>query len=295
MAVDGHTAEAVHALRAAGVEAVLLKGPAIARWLYDERESRPYSDADLLVAPETLTRAESVLVGIGYELRDPEGEARLVSGPHAQTWLRADDGATVDLHRTLPGEVLAETVVWPTLWARRAILRIAGTDVPILDEAARALMVAVHAAHHGTAHQWPLEDLRRAIAQVPEHTWDEAVRIAEQIMALPQLARGLRLLVEGAALAERLGLPDTQLLESVGDDALALGIARMSSMRGMRPRAAFAWRRAFPGSAFMHWWKPWSQRSRAHLAAAHGYRLGWLLLRAGPALAARRRRRGTSA
>ncbi|MDX6664460.1 MAG: putative nucleotidyltransferase, partial [Solirubrobacteraceae bacterium] len=50
LVVDRATAEAAGAMSAAGVPVVLLKGPAIAQWLYDPCEQRGYSDADLLVA-----------------------------------------------------------------------------------------------------------------------------------------------------------------------------------------------------------------------------------------------------
>ncbi|MEO6714059.1 MAG: nucleotidyltransferase family protein, partial [Mycobacteriales bacterium] len=51
LAVDRLTADVVRALRAEGVEPILLKGPSFARLLYSSSELRPYVDADLLVAP----------------------------------------------------------------------------------------------------------------------------------------------------------------------------------------------------------------------------------------------------
>src|SRR4051794_18693820 len=101
LAVDGWTAEAIEALRAVGADAVLLKGPVMARWLYDDLEIRPYSDADLLVSASRRRRSEHALAGLGYALRHPEGEKHLISGPHAQTWYRQRDGAMIDLHHSL--------------------------------------------------------------------------------------------------------------------------------------------------------------------------------------------------
>ena len=34
-----------------GIQSILLKGPAIARWLYGDGTPRPYGDADLMVSP----------------------------------------------------------------------------------------------------------------------------------------------------------------------------------------------------------------------------------------------------
>ena len=49
--LDLAAARASAALRDAGIRAILLKGPVIARWLYDDGSERNYGDVDLLVAP----------------------------------------------------------------------------------------------------------------------------------------------------------------------------------------------------------------------------------------------------
>jgi hypothetical protein len=103
---DRWLAEVVPALRAAGVDPVLLKGPAIAQWLYAEYPLlRGYHDVDLLVAPHHLGRAEDVLRQLGFT---PPGLAAPGDVPtHANAWFRARDGAEIDLHRCLHGmEVL---------------------------------------------------------------------------------------------------------------------------------------------------------------------------------------------
>ena len=63
--VDRATARVVTALRDEGVRSILLKGPVLADWLYAD-SPRAYLDADLLVAPADVSRAEAVLDGLGY-------------------------------------------------------------------------------------------------------------------------------------------------------------------------------------------------------------------------------------
>jgi hypothetical protein len=274
--VDSWTAEAVEALRDGGVDVILLKGPVIAEWLYDRGESRPYADADLLVSVSRRPRCERLLTGLGYALRDPEGEELLtVSGPHAQTWQRAD-GATIDLHHSLPGEVYVEGLVWPTLWERRDHMELAGVEVPVLDIPSRALMVALHVFHHGREHRGPMEDLRRALARAPDEVWTEGAVVAEDILALPQFAAGVRMLPEGEALADRLGLPRSDVLEQLEGHSLAAGFERLAGARGGRARVKLLWREAFPPRSFITWWRPWARRSPVHLALGYLYRMGWL-------------------
>lgn len=282
LAVDSWTAEACAALRRDGVDTLLLKGPVLAEWLYDRGEFRPYGDADLLVAGPDRDRAEGVLTRLGYRLRDPEGELRLISGPHAQAWSRESDRATIDLHHTLPGEVLAEGVVWPTLWERATRMDLVGVSVPVLDLPSRAVMVALHAFHHSVvdtmAQETPLEDLTRATERAPLSVWTEAVSVAEAIMALPQFAAGLRLVPAGTRLAQQLNLPSGDVLEDLGDHALAAGFERLANAPDTRTRMAIIRREVFPPVSFMHWWAPWSRGSRARLAAGYVYRGGWLMV-----------------
>lgn len=282
----------MHALAVAGVDVLLLKGPALTRWLYEPEEERGYADADLLVAPSAVPAAESVLAGLGYALRDPEGEVRgLVSGPHAQTWWRPSDGALVDLHHTLPGEVLAEDVVWPVLWRRSETLALGEGEVRVLDEPSRSVLVALHAAHHGPGNPGPLEDLRRAAIRASDATWAEAALLAQSIMALPRFAEGLALLPEGRQVAQHLRLPSSEMLWVLEREQLASGYERLARAGGARQRIALLTREVFPPPEFMRWWAPWARRSRRALSVAYLYRIGWLAWHAGPGWRAWRRAR----
>src|SRR3989442_15030468 len=95
--LDWYTAQAVRTMRACGLRPILLKGPAVARLLYEhDPSSRPYTDADLLVSPDERSRAETVLRQLGFE---PPVRTWLVDeAPHADAWRRRTDGAVIDLH-----------------------------------------------------------------------------------------------------------------------------------------------------------------------------------------------------
>ncbi|MCA1711243.1 MAG: nucleotidyltransferase family protein, partial [Actinobacteria bacterium] len=61
LAVDAQTAEVVQRLHQADVPCLLLKGPSIAGWLYNDGTPRPYGDSDLLVPPHAYATAAEVL------------------------------------------------------------------------------------------------------------------------------------------------------------------------------------------------------------------------------------------
>ena len=106
--LDAVAAEVLAAFRQAGVEALLLKGRALAILLYRAGEQRGYSHVDLLVAPDDLDAAEATLRGLGYEnASSAQGIDDIGGVVHADTWIRAtpgsNDQAMIDLHRWLPG------------------------------------------------------------------------------------------------------------------------------------------------------------------------------------------------
>ena len=64
--IDAATVEVLERFELAGVHALVLKGPAIARWLYENGTERHYIDCDLLVGPAEFEAAEHELQSLGY-------------------------------------------------------------------------------------------------------------------------------------------------------------------------------------------------------------------------------------
>src|SRR3954454_5007340 len=97
--IDRVTAEVVDAFEQAGIHPLLLKGPAIAAWLYNGDEVRPYGDSDLMVAPDRHGDAVAILSGLGFvnELASMK-HPRMESGG-SEPWVRGSEH--VDLHTTL--------------------------------------------------------------------------------------------------------------------------------------------------------------------------------------------------
>jgi putative nucleotidyltransferase-like protein len=273
--IDAMTAEVVTALRAAGAEPMLLKGPTLPHWLGADL-TRAYVDCDLLVAPTHTEVAERVLAGLGFRrhLEDVDLEEHW---PHpAVAWQRGKD-ELIDLHRTIWGAGAPPERVWETLTARRSSLRLARLDVAIPDVAAAALLLALHAAKHGSAHDRPLAELNAALRRLDVATWKEAASLAGRLEAEPAFAAGLRLDPVGRSLADDLGLPDRY----PAGIALAAGSAshsantleRLFSADGARAKAAFVAHRVVPPATWMRAGYPLARRGRAGLAVSYAWRL----------------------
>lgn len=202
LALEATLVEAVTALRAEGIEPLLLRGPAIARWLYDDGDAREHGDIDLLVPADRHAAAEAVLMRLGY--RDLLAGFRASERVrHATPWLR--EGLLIDLHHRLR---LVPDDPYAALAERASMLRVGNIDVSIPRHAALAVIIAVHVVHHGPAYPRPLEDLRRAVVRADDETWAAAAALARGLGAASTVASGLAMVDGGAALAARIGLVD---------------------------------------------------------------------------------------
>jgi hypothetical protein len=269
MRVDSITVEIVRALRSDGVEPILLKGPAIANWLYEELGDRIYYDSDLLVDAHDLAAAERTLRRLGFT----PGQRGWLS--KSRDWSR--DGESVDVHTSLYGVETDDATAWSLLTADAPMMDIDGTDVRTLRISARALHVATHAAQHEDWFSVPREDLKRALAIVSKETWRDAAELADQLGATGTFAAGLRRAGATELLAE-LGLQDVPTpaaaaLFSATPTPTALGISQLAAARSSGARIRVLARGIVPRPDYMRAHYRLARRSSAGLVAAYGLRL----------------------
>lgn len=273
LAIDGMTAEVLAALENARIPAIVLKGPSFADWLYDDGAPRAYNDSDLLVAPADFTAGERVLESLGFvrgeNLDDP---GRFLS--HAEPWRRPSDGALVDLHRTLTHvRGVAPEAAWLELSGWTEPFRVGEASGLVLNVPARALLVALHAAHHGPSTAKPIEDLGRALERVADESWAGAATLARQLDAEEAFANGLRMHPAGAELAERLDLPSSPLARLASERQsrarMAAGVERLVRAPGLWGKLALARRELLPSAEFLRWSSPLARRGRLGLAVAY--------------------------
>ena len=296
-AIDRATAEVVSALEDRGVEGVLLKGPAIARWLYEDPSERAYGDIDLLIAPSALADAERLLGSLAFRGELFEGER---GRPPARIWTREADAVAVELHTTVPGSTADGERAWSLLAAQTERLEVGGRPVPVLPAPARALVVGLAAAEKGTHAAKPVRDLGAALERVPEEQWREAASLAADLGVSAELAAGLRLDPRGAALAAALDLPAdaapvTILRAETSPDVrgAAPSMAWIAEQPGLRGRTRALVQVLLPTPSSMRGSYPLARRGRFGLAAAYLWRLVISVPKLAPAtrayIAARRR------
>ncbi len=288
--IDAITAEVVGALKAAGVRPILLKGPAVARWLYDEVGDRQYADTDLLVARDALARAEQVLSELGFTpaQRGWLGKSR--------EWRRGTD--MVDLHSSLFGIEASDTTAWTLLSSEVAAMEVGGTEVHVLAPAARALHLATHAAQHEAGFAKPQRDLERALAVLPPETWSAAADLAQKLGATGTFVGGLRR-ADGERLLHDLGLSDAAsspaaFLLASDPPPGALGLSQLAAATSMRGKLEVLARGVVPRPQYMRREYDLARRGSRGLAAAYIVRIALLAWHLPDGLLAWRRARRRS-
>jgi len=133
------------ALDEAGFQALLLKGPAFARWLYPQPYLRISSDIDLLFASRSeANRAASVVERLGYELAFSPGG--MVYEMSCRLVVDGEVRSELDLHcRLVNQEAYADRLGFDELWA-------ASLALPGLSDMVRGLS-PVHALLHACMHR----------------------------------------------------------------------------------------------------------------------------------------------
>jgi hypothetical protein len=188
---------------------------------------------------------------------------------------------------------------WKVLARETEPVTLAGETVEVPNEAARCLVVALHAAHHGVGRDETLYDLERAIAVADRRSWTRAAEIARAVQGEAAFAAALGLVSSGERLRAALRLDEPGLTDGV---ALYLATPRpgaagfywLSRQNGGRARARFVLRKLVPPADFMRAKHPYARRGRRQLFAVYLYRAFWLARWAIPGLLEWRRIRSTT-
>jgi Uncharacterised nucleotidyltransferase len=183
-------------LEAAGIEAIVFKGPALAALAYRDLNLRRYVDLDLIVRRADMARAIEVLVQSGYvSSRDLTGEqqAVLLRTQHNLQFTRGR--VIVELHWQVSSELFASTVTAEELWQNLAQVELNGRTVNTL--ATNDLLFALSV--HGSRHVWQrlawICDIDRLIRINPAIDWLELTERAKG-------ANAERMFLLGPALAK---------------------------------------------------------------------------------------------
>jgi Uncharacterised nucleotidyltransferase len=264
LSLERHLVTLSQALEEAGVDMVLLKGPALAHTVYPDPSWRPFADLDFLVQGRDFHRACEVLAERGFRrgLPEPRPGFDVRFGKAAE--LTGQDGLTIDLHRTLVVGPFGLWIDLDELVAHTAPLTVGGREIRRLDDSSLFL----HACVHASLGWWPpLLMPVRDVAQVATHAridWDLAAERARRW----RLAAVVRHALEGASTTLGFVVPqdatavmamqprrkELRALASYTTERRQRGGTATSTLRaipGLRAKMAYARALLFPNREFL--------------------------------------------
>jgi Uncharacterised nucleotidyltransferase len=268
-------AEVLSALAARGVEALILKGTALAYDLYPAPELRPRSDTDLLIARDDLPALRTTMHALGFEELPSSGDEH---GLRQAVFTRAP-GMVYDVHWAATNVPAFDAVLrFEELLLRAIALPKLGPHARGLSHVDALLMACIHrVAHHHDSERliWLVDiDLlrERMSRQEQERFWQLAaqgrvVGVCSRSIAVADawLSRTPHDLAGQWLSAEELSRdePTAAFL----DRDITHGGVLASSLRALpwRARIERLWQVAFPPRAFM----------RQQFGAHHALTLPW--------------------
>lgn len=135
---------------AENIEVIVLKGAALAKWLYPAPLLRPFGDLDLLVRKTHLARIDALLRARGYAFGNVLGEAFYQEFASEQAYYRLQPPRiTVDVHsELLVFYFFTQRVDNDWFWQRRQLVSFGTATAAIFSPTAQLLHLALHAGLH---------------------------------------------------------------------------------------------------------------------------------------------------
>jgi hypothetical protein len=184
------SSEVLAAFGAAGIDNLVLKGPAVGRTVYADPSLRPTSDLDILIPEERWQAARDVLVGQGYIPEQPhDGPPPKVADEkaHYHSQYRRDrDRMLIEVHYD-PWWYGLRPRLRELFWQRSAPLTIGGVLTRMLSAEDQLLHACIHLHHHSYTRLIWFTDLALLIQRPQGLDWTYFVWAARQ--------EGLELLV----------------------------------------------------------------------------------------------------
>lgn len=184
-------ARVLEALRAAGVESLLLKGAALVDTIYRNPALRPMVDVDLLVPRDRVAAALAALANCGYAPSRAEvAPGALVTYENEIALYGPTPLATpIELHWSLlDSPYYQERLDMAWYWQSALPHEVAGQATQVLGPVALLLHLAAHwTLHHpGDALLWQHDIAAVIVTEGPRLDWSELLaQAAEQALVLP--------------------------------------------------------------------------------------------------------------
>ena len=174
--------ESLAALNAAGIDAMLLKGGALASTVYGSFTDRPMRDIDLLVQPDRANHARALMLDLGWAA-DPELPDDQSYATHHHLPPLRDTGASglrLEIHRALAARGHPFRFTEEEIWSEARVVNVGKARALVMHPVHHAVHIAIHFAwsHMLKAGAWHAFRDLAALAAADALIWEDFVRVA---------------------------------------------------------------------------------------------------------------------
>jgi len=211
------------------VSAIPFKGPTLAALAYGDVGLREFSDLDILIRKQDVSRAKELLVSCGYQPQvtlTAAQEAAFLRSENALLFSRDDIQSIVELHWELTPRYLSSRLDQNHLWERLELTSPAGQGIFTLAPEHLLHFLCVHGAKHGWDCLGWICDVARLVNAHRGLDWG-------LVLAQARKQGDERMLLVGLSLAGDLlgaAVPAT-VSEAIEADSVAKALARMIYQR----------------------------------------------------------------
>jgi len=243
---------------AAGLDALVVKGPALSARAYGDPGVRQYQDVDLVVRQRDISRITELMTSEGYEPKVPLNAiaAGKIPGEYLFRW--PGTYRRVELHTEQTLRYFPRPLPVEEFFERRTFVSFDAHAAPALSAEDELLLNCVHSAKHFWERLLWVADVAALVSREKNFDWDRAFSTAREAGAERMLSLGL--LLAAKVLQVKLPRDVEKLIRSDrGAARLAAEIARRLPLAGhpqrtLLKRALFRMRMRgglLPGAAYL--------------------------------------------
>ena len=211
------------AFHAAGIAALVIKGPTLSLRCYGDPGLRQYGDLDLIVGDRDILRTAQLMLELGYQGKVPLAAIRANKIPGEYVFRHTRSKLLVEFHTERTFRYHPRPIPLDALFLRQAQVAFDGRSVPALCTEDELILICVHGAKHFWERLIYVADVAALVSRQPLH-WDLVMTAAREIGATRMLHVALQLAADVLHAP-----PPEKIARSVQSDMVAKQLATQTS------------------------------------------------------------------
>lgn len=177
---------------AAGLAALVTKGPVLSQRSYGDPGSRQYGDLDLIARDKDMLRSTELMTGLDYLPRVPLAAIQAKKAPGEYAFRHASTRLLVEFHTEVTFRYHPRQLPVEKLFERQTREKIDGREIPALSPEDELVLICIHGGKHFWEQLSYIADVAAFVSR-QQLDWRRVTAAADEVGARRMLLVGLRL------------------------------------------------------------------------------------------------------